>query len=147
MSVYYPPVSFYFSISISGIKGQMEASFKEVSGINMEMHKEEVLEGGVNSFQHRVPAPTKFSNLVLRRGLFPKDSPLAKWCIATLEGGLDSAIRTNNIVLSLLNEKAETLRTWHFANAWPVKWAVSDFNSMNDEIIVETIEFAYDNYK
>lgn len=142
MSIYYPPVSFYFSVSISGETGPNEASFKEVSGIGIEMHTEEIEEGGLNDFRHRVPG-AKYSNLVLKRGLLAKDSPFAQWCIATLEGGLANAIRTNNIVVSLLNESAEPIRTWHFANAWPVKWDVADFNSMNDELIIETMEFAY----
>lgn len=147
MSVYYPPVSFYFSVSITGESGSNEASFKEVSGIAMERLTEEVLEGGVNSFRHREPSTTKFSNLVLKRGFVVKDSPIAKWCIATLEGGLNNAIRTNNIVVSLLNENAEPIRTWSFVNAWPVKWNVADFNSMNDELVVETLEFAYNYVK
>ena len=142
MNLYYPPVSFYFSVSISGETGPNEASFKEVSGIGIEMHTEEIEEGGLNDFRHRVPG-AKYSNLVLKRGLLAKDSPLAQWCMATLEGGLANAIRTNNIVVSLLNESAEPIRTWHFANAWPVKWDVADFNSMNDELIIETMEFAY----
>jgi len=143
MGVYYPPVSFYFSVSISGETGPNEASFKEVSGIAMEKHTEEIDGGGLNDFGHPVPSTAKYSNLVLKRGLLAKDSPLAQWCITTLEGGLNNAIRTNNIVVSLLNENAEPIRTWRFANAWPVKWDVADFNSMNDELIIETMEFAY----
>lgn len=143
MSVYYPQVSFYFSVSISGETGPSEASFKEVSGIAKERLTEEVPEGGENSFRHREPSNEKLSNLVLKRGFLVKDSPIAKWCIATLEGGLDNPIRTNNIVVSLLNENAEPIRTWSFADAWPVKWDVADFNSINDELLVETLEFAY----
>ncbi|MDP2414900.1 phage tail protein [Daejeonella sp.] len=143
MSIYYPPVSFCFSVSITGETGSKEASFKEVSGIAMEKHTEEIVEGGLNDFRHPVPSTAKYSNLVLIKGLLAKDSPLAQWCIATLEGGLNNAIRTNNIVVSLLNENAEPIRTWRFANAWPVKWDVDDFNSMNDELIIETMEFAY----
>ena len=147
MSNYYPPVSFYLSLTIAGSKGQFDASFKEVSGIAIEMHVEEVLEGGVNSFQHRVPPSIKLSNLVLKRGLLPKDSPLAKWCIDTLKGGLDKPIRTKNIAVSLLNENAESIRTWTFTNALPVKWDVDNFNSINNEFIVESLEFAYNSVK
>ncbi len=147
MSVYYPTVSFYFALSIPGETDQREASFKEVSGIAMERLTEEVLEGGVNSFRHRLPSTAKFSNLVLKRGLVPKDSPIAKWCIATLEGGLNNAIMTKNIVLCLLNENGAPLKTWHFANAWPVKWEAENFNLMSDELIVETIEFSYGTVK
>lgn len=147
MSIYYPPASFYFSVTISGETAPNEASFKEVSGIAMEMHTEEIVEGGLNDFRHRVPGTAKYSNLVLKRGLLAKDSPLAHWCIATLEGGLNNAIRTNHIMVSLLNESGEPIRKWHFANAWPVKWDVADFNSENNEFIVEKLEFAFNSVK
>jgi phage tail-like protein len=140
---YYPPVSYYFSLSFSGVTGQTEASFKEVSGISIEIPIEEIKEGGVNSFKHRVPSTIKHSNLVLRRGLISKDSLLAKWCKATLDGGLNNPIETKTILVSLLDENLKPLKTWSFADAWPVKWDISDFNSVNDELVVETIEFSY----
>jgi len=143
MSVYYPPVSFYFSVSITGETWPIEASFKEVSGIALEAVTDKIVEGGDNSFKNRIPTTTKFSNLVLKRGLVAKDSSLAKWCNTTLTGGFENAIETKNILVSLLNENAEPIKTWKFANAWPVKWEVSEFNSMNNELAIETLEFSY----
>jgi phage tail-like protein len=143
MSVNYPPPSFCFSLSFTGDNEQTEASFQEVSGISNEMQIEEIKEGGVNSFKHRVPSTIKHSNLVLRRGLISNDSLLAKWCKATLDGGLDKPIETKTILVSLLDENSQPLKTWSFADAWPVKWSISDFNSVNDELAVETFEFSY----
>jgi len=143
MSGDYPPVSFYFQLTFSGVSGKTEASFKEVSGITMEMGIEEIAEGGVNTFKHRVPTTAKFSNLVLKRGLVAKNSALAKWCLDTLGNGLEETIETKNIIVNLLDENGTPLKSWSFVNAWPVKWAVSDFNSMNNEIAIETLEFAY----
>lgn len=143
----YPPVSFYFKLSFSGISGQVEASFKEVSGITMEMGIEEIAEGGVNGFKHRVPTTAKFSNLVLKRGLVPKDSELAQWCMDTLTGNLEDTLETKMITVHLLEASRKPLKSWSFNNAWPVKWSVSDLNSMNNEIAIETLEFAYSNFQ
>jgi len=140
MSDEYPPVAFYFTLSFEGESG--ESSFKEVSGISMEMDTEEIAEGG-NSYKHRVPTSVKFSNLVLKRGLVPKDSAIVQWCSDTLESGLSTGITTKSITVSLLDEEANPLSTWNFQNAWPVKWSVSDFHSMNNEIAIETLEFSY----
>lgn len=136
----YPPVAFYFKLSIEDASG--DASFKEVSGISMEMDTEEITEDG-SPYKHRVPTAVKFSNLVLKRGLVPKDSDVVQWCIDTFESGLSLGIQTKNITVSLLDEEANPLHTWSFSNAWPVKWSVSDFNSMNNEIVIETLEFSY----
>tara|TARA_Y100000782_G_scaffold115414_1_gene158054 strand:+ start:5794 stop:6243 length:450 start_codon:yes stop_codon:yes gene_type:complete len=143
MATTYPPVSFYFSLSFSDTSGSSDASFKEVSGITMEMVVDDITEGGVNGYKHRVPTTVKYSNLVMKRGLIPKNSAVAQWCMDTLLGGLEETIETKNIVVNLLNEDGKPLQSWSFANAWPVKWAVSDLNSMNNEIAIETLEFAY----
>lgn len=143
----YPPVSFYFKLSFSGISGQVEASFKEVSGITMEMGIEEIAEGGINGYKHRVPTTAKFSNLVLKRGLVPKDSELAQWCTDTISGNLEELVETKMITVHLLEASRKPLKSWSFNNAWPVKWAVSDLNSMNNEIVIETLEFAYSNFQ
>jgi len=139
----YPPVGFYFRLSFGEGSSKVDASFKEVSGLSMEMNTEEITEGGNNAFKHRVPTSVKFSNLVLKRGMVPKDSPIVTWCMETLGGGLDALIKTKNITVSLLDENGDPLKSWGFANAWPVKWSASDFNSMNNEVVIETLEFSY----
>jgi len=143
----YPPVSFYFQLVFSGPFGTSDTSFKEVSGITMEMGIEEIAEGGVNAYKHRVPTAVKFPNLVLKRGLVPRTSLIALWCTQTLQGGLEETIETRNIIVNLLNENGLPLKSWNFVNAWPVKWAISDFNSMNNEIAIETLEFAYSHFQ
>lgn len=146
MAQEYPPVAFYFKLSFSGISGAIDVTFKEVSGISMEMGIEEITEGGDNTFKHRVPSSVKFSNLVLKRGLVSKDSEVIVWCKNTLEGGLSDVIETKNIVVQLLNEHGKALNSWSFINAWPVKLATSSLDSINNEILIETLEFAYSSF-
>ncbi len=147
MSDEYPPVAFYFKLSFMDPSGAVDAAFKEVSGLTMEMETEEITEGGNNIFKHRVPTAVKFSNLVLKRGLVPKDSPLIDWCAKTLGGGLSEKIKTKNIVVSLLDENGDPLKAWSFANTWPVKWSASDLNTMANEVLIESIEFSYSYFK
>ena len=142
----HPQVGFYFKLSFSGISGTVDTAFKEVSGSTMEMGMEEIAEGGNNRFNHRVPTAVKFSNLVLKRGLAPKNSELITWCKNTLEGGLAEAIETKNIIVHLLNENGDPLNSWSFMNTWPVKWEASNLNAMNNEILIETLEFSYSSF-
>ena len=146
MNNVYPPVAFHFKVSFEGSSGKADAAFKEVSGISMEMGTEEITEGGNNNYKHRVPTSVKFSNLVLKRGLVPSDSPIVQWCLDTLGGGLSEAIETKTITVSLLDENGDPLNSWSFANAWPVKWSTSDLNSMNNELVIETLEFSYSQF-
>ena len=43
----------------------------------------------------------------------------------------------------LLDETGSPLLTWNCAHAWPVKWSVGAFNANQNDIAVETLEFAY----
>ncbi|QIE59779.1 phage tail protein [Rasiella rasia] len=146
MAQEYPPISFYFKLSFSGVIGAEDPSFTEVAGISMEMGVEEIIEGGNNNFKHRVPTSVKFSNLVLKRGLVPKNSEVISWCKEILEGGLAKDVETKDIIVQLINENGDPLKSWSFINALPVKCEVSSFNSIHKEILIESLEFAYNSF-
>lgn len=139
----YPLSGFYFQLSFISVWGVAETSFKEVSGISMEMGMEEIAEGGENRFKHRVPTGAKYQNLVLKRGFMTLPSPLALWCQSTIGGGLGDQITTYTVVVNLLSDLGIPIKTWSFANAWPVKWEITPFNSMNNEIVIESLELSY----
>ena len=146
-SGFYPPASFSFSLSFSGSGGQPEAAFQEASGINVEMNVEEVGSGGENRFKYRLPGGTKYNNLVLKRGLVPKASPLYTWCENTLNLALAEPIQTKTITVALLDADQKILISWVFQNAYPIKWGVSEFKSMENAYAVETIEFAFNYFE
>jgi len=143
MDVYYPPVGFYFRVSITGISTIDDSSFKEVSGISAEMNLEEIAEGGENRYKHRLPTTVKYTDLELKRGLLTRTSELAIWCIDTLEAGLNVPIVTKSITVTLLNPEAQPLMAWDFVNAWPIQWSLSNFDSEENKVAVESIKFAY----
>ncbi|WP_316828541.1 phage tail protein [Pedobacter miscanthi] len=133
------PAGFYFMLSLKG----EDAAFQEVSGISKELGIEEVISGGENQFKYRLPTTSSGQNLVLKRALVPEGSSLVDWCIACIDGGLNGAIQTNDISVSLLNANAEVLVMWAFHKAYPIKYAVSDLKSQENAIVIESIELAY----
>ncbi|PHN06066.1 phage tail protein [Flavilitoribacter nigricans] len=143
----YPPVSFSFSLSFSGSSEPSDAAFQEASGINVDMNTEEMGSEGENRFKYRLPGKTKYSNLVLKRGVIPKNSPLFTWCDQTLNQGLAEPIQTKTITVALLDDKQNILISWVFQDAYPVKWSVSEFKSMENAYAVESIEFAYNYFE
>jgi phage tail-like protein len=133
------PVGFYFSLSFEG----EDAAFKEVSGISKELGVEEITSGGENRFKYRLPNVSSSQNLVLKRAIVPTGSKLISWCGSTLDDGLAAAIQTKDVSVDLLDNKGTVLMKWTFYNAYPVKYAVSDLKSQESEILIETIELAY----
>ncbi|MDW3211152.1 MAG: phage tail protein [Reichenbachiella sp.] len=146
-STYYPPPSFYFRLSFSGISGQADAGFQEASGISTQIETEEVVCGGENRFKYKLPKTIKSENLILKRGLVTTSSQLAAWCKDTLTSDLGTVIQTKSIMLSLLGAEGKPLMSWSFVNAYPVKWSVSDFKSQENSLSIETLEFAYSYFK
>ncbi len=143
MDAYYPPTGFYFKLSFTGISSANDAGFQEVSGLEAEMAVEEITSGGENRFKYKLPTGTKYGNLVLKRGLMLNNSQLTQWCFTTIGSDLSQTIVPRTVTLTLMNPDAQPLMAWSFVRAWPVKWSVSDFNSMDGKIVVESIEFAY----
>ena len=137
MAEYYPPLGFHFKVEFANLQGEFQ--FQSVAGLTVTLETEEIAEGGENRFKHKLPVKTSFPNLVLKRGLLV-NSDLIKWCRAAVE---NFDIKPTNIVIKLLNEKHEPLMTWNVVHAYPVKWAITDFNAEESKMVVETIELAY----
>ena len=137
------PVGFYFKLHLNG----EDAVFQEISGLSMEIGVEEVISGGESRFVYKVPTGVKHQNLILKRGMVNKDSPLFKWCVSTIEEGLTKAIVTNDITVSLLDKDGLILIEWTFHNAYPITYSFSDLRSEENSVAMETIEFAYTFFK
>lgn len=140
MASYVPPVGFHFRVDILGLSSMdNDIRFSDVSGLTTELATEEVAEGGENRFLQKFPVQTKYSDLVLKRGLV-KNSKVTEWveeCIQQL------IITPKNVDVMLLDEEHTPLMTWHFINAYPIKWAVSDFSARNNALVVETLQLSY----
>lgn len=137
---YYPPVGFHFKVEVNGKgNGDTDLRFQEVSGLSAEITIEELQVGGVNAFSYKLPVKAKYPNLILKRGML-KDSKLIDWFKQAIENFIfDPTL----IYIYLLNEKHETISTWEFTQAYPIKWAISDFKAQENSLVVETIEIAY----
>ncbi len=141
---YYPPVSFYFIVGISGIIHPNDFAFQEVSGLSQEITTKDQAEGGENRFKHQLPIASGSKNkLVLKRGLISLNSQLGYWVRQTTESDFSKAIEPKDMLVSLLDEYGLPKRTWNIVNAWPTKWEVSSFDSMKNEAAIETMEFNY----
>ena len=139
MASYYPPVGFHFKVDFQGIGNDNDIRFQSVSGLNVEFDTESFKEGGQNHFEHKLPTRSKFSDLVLKRGMLT-DSEVINWCKKAL---FDREFKPAQIIVTLLNPDHKPLKTWKVNNAWPRKWAVSDFNAGENSIVVETLELCY----
>lgn len=136
---YYPPLGFHYKVEFTISQDRNDARFQTVSGLSVEYDYENYKEGGENRFEHKLPVRTKYSDLILKRGML-QNSALIQWCLAAFR---DRLFVPADLVIILLNEKSEPLKSWKVNRAIPKKWSVSDFNSMDSAIVVETLELTY----
>ncbi len=139
MKPYYPPPGFHFSVSFGLPFPNNDVLFRDISGLSVTLDTEDVVEGGENRFVHKLPVRTKYSELTLKRGLF-KDSALIMWCKDAIE---DFIFIPTDISIKLLNENHSYIMKWNVVKAYPTHWSVSDFNAMENSIVVETIKLNY----
>lgn len=142
-----PPVAFQILVTIEDAHLPQDMAFAEVSGLDVEIEIEAVVEGGENTFVHRLPKAAKHSNLVLKRGIAAASSGLVRWCKEVLEGGLVKKIEPRSILVSLCDQNGVPIRSWAFSNAYPVKWSTGGLDASKNAIAIETIEFAYNSVR
>lgn len=136
---YYPPLGFYYKVEFSISKNKNDVRFQSMSGLSVEYDMEEYKEGGENRFTHKLPMRTRFTDMVLRRGMLV-DSEVIKWFLNAFR---DREFVPADINVILMNEKSEQLRVWKVAHAIPKKWSISDLNANESAIVIETLELSY----
>jgi phage tail-like protein len=136
-------INFHFEVSFSGLgKNHPDGKFQSVSGLEMQFDTETIKEGGENRFEHVIPVRRKVSDLVLKRGIMILDdkSLLTGW----LKNAFDeNEVRPLDLNIILLNENHDALAAWKVIHAWPKSWKVGELNAEKGEILIETLELAY----
>lgn len=137
----YPLIpGFHFRVSFIGPPfGSNDSRFQSVNGLEVSVDTESVREGGENRFEYALPTKTSYSTLTLSRG-FLVGSELIRWFKRAFQ---KLEMEPIDVQVSLLNELHLPILTWDVKHAWPKKWTVSEFNSENNALVIETLELNY----
>ena len=126
-----------FWIQIEGVE---VAGFSECSGLSIETEVFEYSEGGQNTFTHKLPTRTKYSNITLKRGLDPTQD-LHKWYVESIDGVRN---KRKNVSIMIYGPKSgDLVEKWDLMEAWPVKWVGPELKTEAGATAVETLEFAH----
>jgi phage tail-like protein len=135
-----PSPSFRFHVEIQGIE---VARFSECSALDFETETFDYKEGGLNSRVHRFPGRWKFNNLVLKKGIATDGKPLWDWVEDTVKNANTGQFTTHSVTVMLYDLKGETLRTWTYQDAYPIKWAATALSADQNAIAIETLTLAH----
>lgn len=129
-----PLRGFRFLVEIQGIAS---AGFARVKGLTREVKFESYREGGVNDYEHKLVTQVSYPVVVLERGLVLED--LWNWAQEVADGNF----RRRTIWIRLRNEANEAVWAWQIEHALPVKWSVTDLDSQNSQVLLESMELAH----
>jgi len=127
-----PTTNFQFTVNFGG----ETTAFQEVILPESEIEVIEYRDGSdVLSNVRKIPGRTKYTNLILKRGLI-KSSELYDWFKQIKQG----SIERRDITVNILNEEKEPFATWKLRNCWPTKYSGSTLNAKGNEVVIETLE-------
>lgn len=131
-----PYANFTFLVEIDGIT---RAGFTDASGFDTSIDVHEYREGGDNTTMRKLPGPTKYGNITLKRGV-TDDDELYKWMLEGVRGNVQR--RSGSIIVNDATG-AEKVR-WNFREAWPMKWSAPEFTAKGNDVAIETFELAHE---
>lgn len=120
-------------------------AFTEVSGLGVEVAVEEVPEGGQNQYVHKLPGQMSWPNIVLKAGV-TKAADLFTWLSQSSGDGFSgnsNSLTRESGTITLIDGKDQTIRSWTFAGAFPVKWTGPTLAAGSSELAQEELEIAH----
>jgi phage tail-like protein len=115
--------------------------FTRCSGLELQVDVLEYAEGGNNEFVHQLPGRITYPKLVLARGLTNEDAVL-KWFNATR-----TKADRKEVTITFQTHKQVPVRTFTFADAFPVRWTGPASEAGTSTVALETLEIAHGGLK
>lgn len=120
--------------------GQVEvAGFRECTGFGAQTEVFEYIEGGLNTYTHKLPVRVKYNNIVLKRGL-DEGQDLYRWYMKATHG----QIKRQNISIVVYGPTGKEVRRWDLQKAYPCKWTGPDLKTDAGAVAVESVEIAFE---
>lgn len=131
-----PYGKFRYKVEIDGLEA---GGFSEASGFDASIDVMEYREGDMVQTPMKLPGLKKYGNITLKQGV-ADSMVMYEWMIAGVEG----EVERKTITITILDETETATASWQVINAWPAKYTAPDFNALNSEIAIESIEIAHE---
>lgn len=123
--------------------------FREVSGLEVSLDTEEIVEGGQNAFVHHLPGRMNWEPITFRRGLTNGDA-LFQWfydCSGEGFAAKGDKIHRSTGAIVAMTRTGRILRKWNLIDAFPVRWKGPEFGSEKYEPLEEELEIIHHGFR
>ena len=124
-----------------------DGAFQECSGLEIELDVQELLEGGRNDGVIRRVGRAKYSNVVLKRGMFYRGSggvnrELWNWLQSIASG--ERPVPRYDGIIEVMSTGDEVAATWVFSRGLPMRVRGPELNGKTGEIAIEELHIAHE---
>jgi len=124
-----------------------DGAFQECSGLEVEMDVREYFEGGNNAAVIRQAGRAKYSNLVLKRGMFHSaagrlNADLWRW-MQDAVGNIRPIARYDGVI-EVMSVGDEVVATWKFDRGLPARLRGPELNARTGEVAIEELHIAHE---
>lgn len=141
------PVNFYFRVDFQRDTEHFQASFMEVSGLNMQLRTESKPNDELTRI--KVPNGLSYGNVTLKYPLRPLSDAFTAWvndCFSFRESK-NRQIKVFDMVIKLLDQEGKPLAGWLCSHAYPVQWNLDGLDAMKSELSRESIVMTFNRLK
>ncbi|MBI4574781.1 MAG: phage tail protein [Planctomycetes bacterium] len=133
-----PYQAYRFIVEVDGIA---LAEFFSATGLHTETEVLEFQEGGENQKVHKLVGQTKYTNIVLKRGV-TESMDLWKWRQEVVQNA--GGIQRKNGSVIMTEQNGDEVYRWNFVRGWPCKWEGPEFDANADGLAIEALEIAHE---
>ena len=133
-----PVLSYRFLIKFEGSSGFGTYRAQSVNGLGFSLN---LTEFNTTGGPKAMPSDVTFNNLIIKRAVLELPQPMemsTMILINTLE------VEQIEMSIFLLNDKGNYTRSWLVTGAYTVNWSTTDFDATSNSVIIETLEYKYD---
>jgi phage tail-like protein len=130
-----PIPSFRFTVRFDSLQPM---GFSDCNGLSLETEVQDYHEGGLNTHSWKFVTRSKQGNLILKRGIV--DTVMWNWYLAIVRGALQ--FRNGTITVQDPSGSNDVME-FQVLQAFPVKWVGPDLSASQNNLAVETLEFAH----
>lgn len=138
---YEPHATARFEVWVEGI---FLAVFSECTLPSLTVQTESIIEGGQNTYVHKMPKHVDSGTLTLRAGI-SRGAELMRWYMLMQAGELTLA--TRQVLVIVYDVSAMPMSLWFFQDAYPIRWKGPTLKASESALAVEEIELAHRGFR
>ena len=132
------PVNFYFLVEFQSKFNRFQASFTEVSGLNMQLSTEE--KPSDSGMWIKMPGGVKYGTITLKRPVpLESDDTFTEWVDECLQADKGKRMIPYDMIVKLLGKDGNPLVGWKCSHAYPTQWNLDALNAEKSGLATESV--------